>query len=109
MGTFLLLFVGRAAAPDAEDATTRNYNQQWAAYMGGLAQHGVLRGGAPLEPTGVTVSRDGTEPFAMADIDIGGYLVIEAESLDAAAEIAQGAPHIALGGTTIVRACLPTG
>ena len=45
----------------------------------------------------------------MAEVDIGGYLIVEAETLDAAAEIARGAPHIALGGTTIVRACLPTG
>ena len=109
METFLLLFVGRAAAPEADDETTQDYNRQWVAYMGGLAQRGVLKGGAPLAPTGLTVGPDGTGPFAMADVDVGGYLLVEAESLEAAAELAQDAPHIALGGTTIVRACLPTG
>ena len=109
METFLLLFVGRTAQPDAEDPVTQDYNPQWGAYMGGLAQQGVLKGGAPLAPAGLTVGRDGTEPFAVDDIDVGGYLIVEAESLEAAAALAQGAPHIALGGTTIVRAALPTG
>jgi hypothetical protein len=38
--------------------------------------------------------------------DIGGYLLIRAESMDEAVEIARQAPHMALGGTTIVRPCL---
>jgi hypothetical protein len=109
MPTYLLLFVGLTAQPDADDAVTRDYNAQWMAYMGGLVDQGVLRGGSPLSPTGLTVGRDGNEPFATEEIDVGGYLVVEADSLDAAAELAQGAPHIALGGTTIVREALPTG
>jgi hypothetical protein len=109
MPTYLMLFVGRTAQPDADDPVTQDYNQQWVAYMGGLAQQGVLRGGAPLSPTGLTVGRDGNEPFATEEIDVGGYLVVEAATLEAAAELAQGAPHIALGGTTIVREALPAG
>ena len=39
-------------------------------------------------------------------IDIGGFLLIEAESAEAAVQIAEQAPHIALGGSVIVRPCL---
>jgi hypothetical protein len=109
MATYVLLFVGRTAQPDADDKVTADYNQQWQDYMGGLAQAGTLRGGAPLEPSGKTVGRDGVTDLEVKDVDIGGYVVVEADSVDEATEIAQGAPHIALGGTTIVRPCLAVG
>jgi hypothetical protein len=38
--------------------------------------------------------------------DTYGYMVVSAGSLDAAIAIAREAPHIALGGTTIVRPCI---
>lgn len=109
MTDFLLLFVGLTAQPDANDAQTVDYNRQWVEYMGGLGQAGKLRSGAPLEAGGKTVSKDGATDFVPEDVDIGGFLVIAADSPEEAAEIASRAPHIALGGTTIVRPCLPTG
>jgi hypothetical protein len=45
----------------------------------------------------------------LRDVDIGGFLVIEADSSAAAEEVAAGAPHIELGGTTIVRPIAPIG
>jgi hypothetical protein len=104
---FVLLFVGRTAQPDATDAQTADYNRQWVEYMGGLAQSGALVAGAPFEGTGKLVSRDGSTELQLDDVDIGGYLLVDVDSIDAAEEIAAGAPHIALGGTTIVRPCRP--
>jgi hypothetical protein len=109
MPEFVLLFVGRAARPEATDAQTAEYNQQWAGYMRGLGEAGQLRAGAPFEPTGQVVSRDGPTDLELAEVDIGGYLVVETESLEAAVEIAGRAPHIALGGKTIVRPCVAVG
>jgi hypothetical protein len=109
MATYLLLFVGRPAAPDATDEQTADYNRQWGAYMAGLGQSGRLRGGAPLEPSGKVVAAAGATDLELADMDVGGYCIVEADSLDAAIEVAGAAPHIALGGTTIVRQCLPVG
>lgn len=105
MGTYLLLFVGRPGAPDATDEQTVDYNRRWGEYMGELAQAGKLRAGAPLENAGTAVSADGIDELQLADVDIGGFIVVETDSLEAADEIAAGAPHIALGGTTIVRPC----
>jgi hypothetical protein len=109
MATYLLLFIGRPGAPDANDAQTADYNRRWGEYMGGLAQAGRLRAGAPLENAGTAVSADRVDELELADVDIGGFIVVEADSLEAADEIAAGAPHIALGGTTIVRPCRAIG
>jgi hypothetical protein len=106
MATYMLLLVGRGATPDAADPQTAEYNQKWVDYMGGLAQAGQLRGGAPFEPAGKVVGRDGVSDLDLDEVDIGGYVLVEADSLEAAQEIAAGAPHIALGGTTIVRPCI---
>jgi hypothetical protein len=109
MATYLLLFLGRAAAPDATDEQTVDYNRQWGEYMAGLAQSGQLRGGAPLEASGKVVAKDDVADLELADVDIGGFLVVEVDSREAAEELARSAPHIALGGSTIVRRCMPTG
>jgi hypothetical protein len=109
MPKFMMLYVGLAAQPDADDPQTRDYNAQWGEYMAALARDGALESGAPLEPDGRVVQRDSVEPFELSTPDIGGYVVIDAESLDAAVQIARGAPHIALGGTTIIRPCIPVG
>lgn len=105
MAQYLLLFVGLAARPQAEDAATADYRQQWGRYMGGLAGQGKLVAGAPLEPHGKVVGRDGVEDFQLQRVDVGGFIVIEAGSDEEAVEVARQAPHIALGGTTVVRPC----
>jgi hypothetical protein len=109
MANYLLLFLGRAAQPDATDDETVDYNRQWGEYMAGLGKNGQLRGGAPLEPAGKVVARDGITDLELGDIDIGGFIVVEADSHEAAEDIAAQAPHIALGGSTIVRECRVVG
>jgi hypothetical protein len=106
MAQFMLLLVGRGAQPQATDEQTRDYNARWMEYMGGLARTGNLRAGAPFADGGKVVQRDLVSDVQLDPVDIGGFLLIEAESVEAAAEIAAGAPHIALGGSTIVRPCL---
>ncbi len=106
MGQYMLLLVGRDAQPQATDAETRDYNVRWMEYFGGLARSGVLHSGAPFAATGKVVQRGTVSDADIHDVDIGGFLLIEAESAEAAAQIAEQAPHIALGGSVIVRPCL---
>jgi len=106
MAQFMLLLVGRAAQPGAPDDQTRNYNARWMEYFGGLARSGKLRAGAPFADTGKIVQQDAVSDVQLDQVDIGGFLLIEADSVETAAQIAAGAPHIALGGSVIVRPCL---
>lgn len=105
MPSFLFLTVGHATDVGATDAQTSAYNKKWGAWVGGLAADGRLEGGAPLEGSGKVVGRKGITELTLQDPDIGGFLVVKAGSLDEALSIAEGAPHIELGGTTIVRPC----
>ena len=84
--------------------------QAWGAYMGGLTQKGSFVGGLPLVGGGKTVSASGTTPDAVTSAKegiVGGYLIVKADNLDAAAEIAKGCPHIANEGNIEVREIAP--
>jgi hypothetical protein len=106
---YMLLFVGLAAAPEATDAETADYNRNWGEWIGGLAGPGALVTGAPLEPRGHVVTADTLSPVELERMDIGGFAVIEAEDEDQAVEIARRAPRMALGGRTIIRPVIVVG
>ena len=106
MAKFLFLMLGLPGDPNAGDSETQAYNRKWAQYMGSLAQRGALESGAPLEPTGKAVASHSIDEAKLGTPDIYGYMVVNATSLDDAIAIARDAPHIALGGTTIVRPCV---
>ena len=109
MKKFVLLFVGRAGVSGAQDAETRDYGQRWMAWMRDLAARGVVEAGLPMEWSGREVSKDAVADYRAADIDVGGFLVVRAASLDEAVDIAREAPHMAIGGTTIVRPAMDVG
>jgi hypothetical protein len=77
--------------------------------MGGLAARGALVAGAPFQAGGKVVAAEAVDELQLDRVDIGGFALIEAEDEPAAIEIARGAPHIALGGTTIVRPLVAVG
>ena len=104
---YMLLFLGLAAAPDATDTQTAEYNQRWVDWMGALAAEGRLVAGGPLQPRGSVVSTGGADELRLERVDIGGFVLIEADSDEAANEIAGSPPHIELGGKTIVRPVVP--
>ena len=106
MQQFLMLTIGAPLDPQAGDERTQAYMGEWGALLGGLAASGALDSGRPLEADGKEVHRDAITDLPEEDVGIGGYLIINAESLEEAARIAQGSPHIALGGRTIVRRCM---
>jgi hypothetical protein len=102
---FLLLMEGLSARPSAPDEQTAAYNRKWAEWAGSLASSGVLESGLPLTATATEVTKDSVADLPLAATDIYGYLLINAASLDEAVDIARQAPHIELGGRTIVRPC----
>lgn len=105
----LLLRAGKPLASKAE-AEQKAETQAWGKYMGGLGEKGLLVGGLPLVPGGAVVSRSGTEPEPVrsaAEGIVGGYLVVKANSLEHASEIAKSCPHIANEGNIEVREIAP--
>lgn len=106
MPSFLFLTVGQTADLDATDAETAAYNEKWAAWINDLGSRGALEAGAPLEWSGKVVGKRGVTELTLQEPDVGGFLVVEADSLDQALTIAASAPHIPIGGTTIVRPCV---
>ncbi len=109
MAKFLFLFIGLASAPAAEDDQTRAYRQQWFDYTASLVEVGKMDSGLPLEPTAIAVKADSMEDRRLETEDVYGYMVVSAESMDEAIATARRAPHMALGGTTIIRPCIAIG
>ena len=82
-----------------------NRNKAW---FEKLSSQGKAKPGRALERTGITVSgkngrfvMDG--PFAESKEAIGGYLVLDVESIEEAVAIAQTSPGLAYGGSIEVR------
>jgi hypothetical protein len=109
MAKFLFLMLGLPAQPNANDAQTQAYSRKWYDYMGSLAQRGAIESGAPLQPVAKAVTTKSLDDVKLATPDLYGFMVVNAASLDDAIAIAREAPHMALGGSTIVRPCVDLG
>lgn len=73
-----------------------------------LAEKGIMKGAQPLGAEGRIVSGKGSRvvsdgPFAESKETIGGYMLILAESMNEAVNIAQGCPPLAYGDSVEVR------
>jgi hypothetical protein len=102
---FLLLLEGLGAQPAASDEQTQAYNRKWIDWIRSLAQDGTLESGLPLTSTAKEVTKDSVSDRPLQTVDIYGYLLVNAPSLDAVVDIVQQAPHTELGGKTIIRPC----
>ena len=106
MAQYLFLFKGKESEPGDTSPETQEYARKWTGWMAGLAQSGALQSGSPLEWNGKTVSREGTDELRLESFDVGGFLVVNAASVEEAAEMAKQAPNVALGGQVVIRPCL---
>lgn len=85
--------------------------EAWTGWINGLAEKGIFVSGEPLGKEGQVVTgkkkvvTDG--PFAESKEVVGGYLVVNAGSLNDATEIAKNCPIYETGGTTEVREIHP--
>ena len=95
-------------------AEADGYWGAWSAYVGAIAQSGIMISGNGLLPpeTATTLRiRDGKRlvqdgPFADAKEQLGGYFIIEVPDLDTALEWAARSPAAA-GGAVEVRPVMP--
>ena len=76
---------------------------KWGAWMGAIKAEGL-----PLEADGCVVSGGGSVvsdgPFAEGSEVVGGYLLLPANDMEHASELAKGCPVHEFGGTVEVRA-----
>lgn len=94
MAKYTLLFKGGYAKPEEEEA----HNKEWGVWMGGLGEKAV--DGLPFGNGKKTVK--GPENHVTNGGEYTGYIIVNADSIDDAVEIAKSAPHQKLGGTTEV-------
>ena len=94
-------------APDEVTARFQEYDK----YANGLVEKGMMRGGEQLQPTttattvrakdGKVLTTDG--PYAETKEQLGGFFLIECQSLDEAIEAAKAIPSVKYGGVVEVR------
>src|SRR5580693_6757484 len=72
--------------------------KEWGEWMAGLVKAGKLESGYPLESAGKNVSSGGVEDHEFSKDGAGGFIILKADSLDEASEIASSSPIIKNGG-----------
>ena len=107
MSDYLFLFVGgNATQEDLSPEEMQQHMQKWFTWIAALRDKGIYKGGEPLEDGGLIVTSDQTVtdgPFPEAKEMVGGYIMISAESIQAASEIAKDCPVLNFGGRVEVR------
>ncbi len=103
MAKYLLLFRGVDLSESEEKI------KEWDAYIGRLAREGKFLSGLPFGPSAKLVT--GTEGNVMDltknEGSIAAYIIVRADSLDDAVELAKKAPNLSEGGTVEVRSTIP--
>ena len=105
---YLLLFRNTAWSKELSPEEMQQVAGKWMAWFKRLSEQGKVTGGNPLEPTGKIVSGKGGRvvadgPFAESKEAIGGYFMLNVQSLDEAVEIAKGCPGLEYGADVEVR------
>ncbi len=108
MANFLFVYWGgNDDRADISPEQMQQIMQKWATWIGEAMKKGwMLDPGDALTPEGKVVHpknvvTDG--PFAEAKEIIGGYSIVKADSIGAAAELAKGCPGLLTGGKVEVR------
>ncbi len=108
MNDFLFVFRNDPAVmPAMSPEALQNSMQKWMDWIGGIAAQGKLvdRGnrlaneGNVVRPSQVVT--DG--PYIETKESVGGFIMVRAESLDEATEMAKGCPILSAGGNVEVR------
>ena len=105
---YMLLFAGSEWYSEMSPAEVKKIAEKAKAWLEGLAQRGCIKGGHGLARSGARVMAktgrvvsDG--PYPESKEAVGGYLIVEAESLEEAIAIAKTNPTIEYGTTIDVR------
>jgi hypothetical protein len=105
---FMMIFSGNEWYNQISPAEAKKISDQTKAWFESLAQRGCVKGGHGLVRSGVRITAktgrvvsDG--PYPESKEAVGGYMIVEAENLEEAIEIAKGNPTIAHGMTVDIR------
>src|SRR5882672_8164233 len=105
---YMLLFKGAGWYKGLSPEEMQQVADQWMAWFKRLTDQGKATSGNPLEPQGKIVSgkngrvvSDG--PFAESKESIGGYFLLQVNTLDEAVAIAQECPGLSRGIRVEVR------
>jgi hypothetical protein len=108
MAKFLFLYRNEREANDSmSPEEMQQQYQKWNAWMTeGIQQGWMLEAGHGLTKEGRVVNAErvvSDGPFVEVKEIVGGFSVIQADTIDAAAEFAKGCPVLLRGGTVEVR------
>lgn len=109
MTEFLYLFRGGVNSDQQQSPEQMQaHMQKWGAWMGKLGEAGHFVSGFPLDAGGTVVAESGKVvtdgPFAEGAEIVGGYIIVKANDLNQATELAYECPVFENGGTVEVRA-----
>jgi hypothetical protein len=110
MEKYMFIFKGASeGAAKLSPDEMQQHMQKWYKWIQDLTKQEIYQGGEPLEKGGKIVSKSGNKniitdgPFPEAKELVGGYFIVNAKSLDEAAEIAKDCPGLDLGGSVEIR------
>ena len=111
MAKYMYLFRGGdARLAELSNEHKQQHMQKWGAWMQELAQQGKLVDGLPLSGDGKVVEKAGATvhdgPFAEGTEVVGGYLIVNADSIDDAVKLSEQCPIFEYDGTCEVREIL---
>ena len=99
---FMFLFRGGREMPEDEMEARM---AKWGAWIDDLGEHFV--GGGPLNEDGRILDSKAGEPetgfVEDGDAEVGGYIIVQAGSIDDAVNLARGCPIYEVGGIVEVR------
>ena len=105
----MVIYEPASALAERESAGESAYVAAWRSYYRALVDVGAYVGGAPLQATATATTvrvRDGKPqvqdgPFAEAKEGLGGFMILEAPTLDAALDWAARCPAAAVGALEV--------
>jgi hypothetical protein len=109
MQYMLLIYGDPATAPDPASPEAQARHGEWATYSQTMAEAGLIRSGAALQPVETATTVRGTDaetltvdgPFAETKEVLGGFYVLDVPDLDTALAWAAKAPHLAHGSVEV--------
>jgi hypothetical protein len=106
MKSFMFLFRGGLDPQTASPEEMQQNMQKWMGWVDELKKKGIYHSGEALFPTGKILHKDNLVtdgPFTESKEVVGGFFIVKAENIDAAIQIANDCPDLAIGSSVEIR------